>query len=92
VVDDPGQGLICSDVTTSTVAGALDDERRQLTVIFCDLVSSTILAARLDPEEWRGVVRAYQVACAAVIQRFEGYIAQDLGDEIAGLFRLSPGA
>jgi class 3 adenylate cyclase len=63
-----------------TDPGSLDAERRQLTVMFCDLVSSMTLAARLDPEEWREVVRAYQAACAAVIQRFEGYIAQYLGD------------
>jgi class 3 adenylate cyclase len=54
--------------------------RRQLTVMFCDLVDSTALAARLDPEDLREVVRAYQEASAAVIQRFGGYIAQYLGD------------
>jgi len=42
-------------------------ERRQLTVLFCDLVESTALASQLDPEEWRGVVRAYQDTCAKVI-------------------------
>src|ERR1043166_9120586 len=55
-------------------------ERRQLTVMFCDLVDSTALASQLDPEEWREVVRAYQTTCAQVIQRFEGPIAQYLGD------------
>src|SRR5262245_40795011 len=55
-------------------------ERRQLTVLFCDLVDSTVLASRLDPEEWREVVRAYQDACAKVIARYEGHIAQYLGD------------
>jgi class 3 adenylate cyclase/predicted ATPase len=55
-------------------------ERRQLTVLFCDLVDSTVLASQLDPEEWREVVRAYQSTCAEVIQRFDGYIAQYLGD------------
>jgi hypothetical protein len=55
-------------------------ERRQLTVLFCDLVDSTALAGQLDPEEWREVVRAYQDACAKVIARFEGHIAQYLGD------------
>jgi class 3 adenylate cyclase len=57
-----------------------DAERRQLTVLFCDLVDSTVLASRLDPEEWREVVRAYQDTCAKVIARFEGHIAQYLGD------------
>jgi class 3 adenylate cyclase len=59
---------------------APDGERRQLTVLFCDLVDSTVLASQLDPEEWREVVRAYQEACAKVIARFEGHIAQYLGD------------
>jgi class 3 adenylate cyclase/tetratricopeptide (TPR) repeat protein len=55
-------------------------ERRQLTVMFCDLVGSTALSARMDPEEWRTVVRDYQRACAEVIRRFDGYVAQYLGD------------
>ncbi len=57
-----------------------DAERRQLTVLFCDLVDSTVLASQLDPEEWREVVRAYQDTCAKVIARYEGHIAQYLGD------------
>jgi predicted ATPase/class 3 adenylate cyclase len=60
--------------------GVPEAERRQLTVLFCDLVDSTVLAARLDPEEWREIVRAYQATSAEVIQRFEGHIAQYLGD------------
>src|SRR5215831_671428 len=51
-------------------------ERRQLTVLFCDLVDSTALASQLDPEDLREVVRAYQEACAKVIARYEGHIAQ----------------
>ena len=61
-------------------------ERRQLTVLFCDLVDSTRLARQLDPEDWRDVVRAYQQACAEVIQRFDGYIAQYLGDGLLVYF------
>src|SRR5262245_15170151 len=57
-----------------------DAERRQLTVMFCDLVDSTLLSSQFDPEDWREVVRAYQEAAAAVIQRFDGYVAQYLGD------------
>jgi class 3 adenylate cyclase len=63
-----------------------DAERRQLTVLFCDLVDSTVLASQLDPEELREVVRAYQEACAKVIARFEGYIAQYLGDGLLVYF------
>jgi class 3 adenylate cyclase len=61
-------------------------ERRQLTVMFCDLVGSTPLSSRLDPEDLREVVRAYQTTCAAVIQRFDGYIAQYLGDALLVYF------
>jgi class 3 adenylate cyclase/predicted ATPase len=61
-------------------------ERRQLTVLFCDLVDSTVLASQLDPEELREVVRAYQEACAKVIARFEGHIAQYLGDGLLVYF------
>src|SRR6476646_2224031 len=53
-------------------------ERRQLTVMFCDLVDSTALSAQLDPEELREVIRQYQTTCAEVIQRFDGHIAQYL--------------
>jgi class 3 adenylate cyclase/predicted ATPase len=61
-------------------------ERRQLTVLFCDLVDSTVLATQLDPEELRAVVRAYQDTCAKVIARFEGQIAQYLGDGLLVYF------
>jgi class 3 adenylate cyclase len=57
-----------------------DAERRQLTVLFCDVVDSTVLASQLNPEEWREVVRACQESCAKVIARYEGHIAQYLGD------------
>jgi class 3 adenylate cyclase/predicted ATPase len=61
-------------------------ERRQLTVLFCDVVDSTALAGRLDPEDLREVIRAYQQTCAEVIQRFEGHIAQYLGDGLLVYF------
>jgi class 3 adenylate cyclase len=57
-----------------------DAERRQLTVVFCDVVDSTKLSSQLDPEEYRDVVRAYQRVCTEVIQRYEGHVAQLLGD------------
>jgi class 3 adenylate cyclase/predicted ATPase len=63
-----------------TAAPAPDAERRRLTVMFCDLVDSTKLSSQLDPEDWRDVVRAYQQVCMEVIQRYDGYIAQLLGD------------
>ena len=67
-------------------AGRPVAERRRLTVMFCDLVDSTALSEQLDPEEWREVVRAYQATCAAVISRFDGHIAQYLGDGILVYF------
>src|SRR5882724_1542737 len=61
-------------------------ERRQLTVMFCDLVDSTKLSSQLDPEDYREVVRAYQSACTEVIQRYDGHIAQLLGDGLLVYF------
>src|SRR5262249_5099257 len=61
-------------------------ERRQLTVMFCDLVDSTKLSSQLDPEDWRDVVRAYQQVCSEVITRFDGHIAQLLGDGLLVYF------
>jgi class 3 adenylate cyclase len=63
-----------------------DAERRQLTVLFCDLVDSTALSSQLDPEDLREVVRAYQDTCAKVIARFDGHIAQYLGDGLLVYF------
>lgn len=57
-------------------------ERRQLTVLFCDLVGSTALSTQLDPEDLREVVRQYQEACEQVIHRFEGYVARYVGDAL----------
>src|SRR5712691_3438623 len=61
-------------------------ERRQLTVMFCDLVGSTALSEQLDPEDLREVVSAYQAICTAVIQRYEGHIAKYLGDGLLVYF------
>lgn len=61
-------------------------ERRQLTVLFCDLVESTTLAERLDPEELRDVVRDYQAVSGAAVERFGGHVAQYLGDGLLVYF------
>jgi predicted ATPase/class 3 adenylate cyclase len=68
------------------VPPAPEAERRQLTVLFCDLVGSTQLSGQLDPEDLRAVVRAYQAAAAAVIQPYAGHIAQYLGDGLLVYF------
>src|SRR5919199_5497223 len=70
----------------SSARHAPEAERRQLTVLFCDVVGSTALSAQLDPEELREVVRAYQATCAQVIARFDGHIAQYLGDGLLVYF------
>jgi class 3 adenylate cyclase len=63
-----------------------DAERRQLTVMFSDLVDSTKLSGQLDPEDYREVLRSYQSTCSEVIHRFDGYIAQHLGDALLVYF------
>jgi len=63
-----------------------DAERRQLTVMFCDLVGSTELTQRLDPEEYHELVRAYQSACGKVIAKYDGHVAQYLGDGLLVYF------
>src|ERR1700746_3035676 len=61
-------------------------ERRQLTVMFCDLVGSTALSARLDPEDLRDVIGAYHAAVAEVIGRFDGFVAKYMGDGVLAYF------
>jgi class 3 adenylate cyclase len=61
-------------------------ERRQLTVMFCDLVGSTALSARLDPEDMREIIGAYHRCCAAQITKAGGFVAQYLGDGVLAYF------
>jgi class 3 adenylate cyclase/predicted ATPase len=61
-------------------------ERRQLTVMFIDLVGSTALSSRLDPEEMREVIRAYQNTVAGEVLRFEGHVAKFMGDGVLAYF------
>jgi class 3 adenylate cyclase/predicted ATPase len=68
------------------VRSAAAAERRQLTVMFCDLADSTTLAQQLDPEDLREVMRAYQATAADVIQQYDGHIAQYLGDGLLVYF------
>jgi class 3 adenylate cyclase/predicted ATPase len=73
-----------SAATDTTKTG--DAERRQLTVMFCDLVGSTELSRRLDPEDLREVMRRYQDTVAGVVARFEGHVAKFLGDGVLAFF------
>src|SRR6202023_273770 len=63
-----------------------DAERRQLTVMFCDLVGSTELSARLDPEDLREVIAAYHRAVADVVRTFDGFVAKYMGDGVLVYF------
>jgi class 3 adenylate cyclase/predicted ATPase len=65
---------------------ALEGERRQLTVLFCDIVGSTELTNRVDPEILENILRAYEDACAACITRYEGYVFRRVGDGIVAFF------
>jgi class 3 adenylate cyclase len=82
-----------SEVPVPVSATAQEAERRQLTVMFCDLVGSTALSARLDPEDLRAVIGAYHRCVGAVIERAGGFVAkyQVYGRRRARLFRLSAG-
>ena len=61
-------------------------ERRQLTVMFCDLIGSTAMSARLDPEDMREVIRVYQDACSGAVARYDGFVAKFMGDGVLAYF------
>jgi predicted ATPase/class 3 adenylate cyclase len=67
-------------------APAPDAERRQLTVMFCDLVGSTELSEQLDPEELRALVKAYQETSTQAVRRYDGVVVQHLGDGLLVYF------
>jgi class 3 adenylate cyclase/predicted ATPase len=75
-----------SAATQRHVRAATEGERRRLTVMFCDIVDSTAIAERLDPEDLRDVLRDYQARCAAVIARHGGHLAKFLGDGVLAYF------
>jgi class 3 adenylate cyclase len=61
-------------------------ERRQLTVVFCDLVGSTALSAQLDPEDLRGIIAAYHRCCTELVERNGGFVAKYMGDGVLAYF------
>ena len=79
------------DAPSQPAAVKTKAERRQLSVLFCDQVGSTELSARLDPEDMRDVIRAYQETCTEVIRRWDGHVARYLGDGMLAYFGY-PGA
>ncbi len=64
----------------------VEAERRQLTVMFCDLVGSTALSQKLDPEDYREVITSFQKAVSEAVRRFDGYVAKYLGDGVLAYF------
>jgi len=99
--ESPAGDRFCSGCGASLISGAFSErssagttgnlmprgaERRQLTVMFCDLVGSTALASRLDPEDLREVIGGYHKDVAKVVGRFDGFIAKYMGDGILVYF------
>ena len=76
-------------IPTPAASATTEGERRQLTVMFCDLVGSTVLSERLDPEELRAIIRAYQESAARVIEELRGPYRPVPGRWAAGLLRPS---
>jgi class 3 adenylate cyclase/predicted ATPase len=71
---------------TATPAPTDAAERRQLTMMFCDLVGSTALSARLDPEDMREVIGSYHRCCASLVERNGGFVAKYMGDGVLAYF------
>ena len=82
--DKPPDSAISSE--KHNAAQGAEPERRQVTVMFCDLVGSTALSTRLDPEDMRELLRAYQDHCSGVIGRYGGYVAKFMGDGVLAYF------
>src|SRR6266446_10637367 len=70
------QAPTAQDISVPAEPRSPEAERRQLTVMFIDIVESTSLSSQLDPEDLREVIQAYQQVCSAVITQFDGHIAQ----------------
>jgi hypothetical protein len=87
-----GCGKPVGEITTPAAAATTPPprsdraERRQLTVMFCDLVGSTELSARLDPEDLREVISAYHRAVAGVVAEFDGFVSRYMGDGVLVYF------
>jgi class 3 adenylate cyclase len=81
-IEELEEGRLGCSAGTQSATG----ERRQVTVMFCDLTDSTALSSRLDPEDLREVIKAYRSVCAHVISNYDGFIAQFLGDGILAYF------
>ncbi len=83
---EPAQETVGQREADASEAGPREAERRQLTVLFCDLAGSTALATRLDPEDLREVIGAYHRCCAEVVGRWGGHVAKYMGDGVLTYF------
>jgi class 3 adenylate cyclase/predicted ATPase len=82
----PAAASVAAGVAPPAATTMASAQRRQLTVLFCDLVGSTALSRALDPEDLRELMGRYQAAARAVIERYDGHIAQYLGDGVMVYF------
>jgi len=82
----PGVSLRLDEVRRIADAVGVKPERRHLTVLFCDIVGSTALSARLDPEDLRQILHEFQSCCGDAIRRYEGHIARFMGDGVLAYF------
>jgi class 3 adenylate cyclase len=82
----PVAEVALSNNTPTYETTAPSAERRQLTVMFCDLVGSTALSARLDAEDLRGIIAAYHRCCTELIERNGGFVAKYMGDGVLAYF------
>ena len=80
-----GQAGPAAQISVSA-ATRTDAERRQLSVMFCDMVGSTDLSARLDPEDLREIIGAYHRTVADVVRSFDGFVAKFMGDGVLAYF------
>ncbi|MEY9403672.1 putative ATPase/class 3 adenylate cyclase [Bradyrhizobium japonicum] len=81
-IASPSSGAAFNPSRDPSVSPEDRAERRQVTVMFSDLVGSTALSARMDPEDLREIISAYQTCVAAVIRRYEGFVAKYMGDGV----------
>jgi class 3 adenylate cyclase len=81
-VTKPASTNEATEIAVPTVTAPDRGERRQVTVMFSDLVGSTALSARMDPEDLREIITAYQRCVAATVQQFGGFVAKYMGDGV----------
>src|SRR5688572_15924226 len=82
----PDGSRFCPACGAAVGRGSVEVERRQLTLLFSDLVDSSALSERLDPEDWHALLTSYHRLCSDVVGRYQGHISQFLGDGVMSYF------